>query len=75
MVGGVGWARLWRKYLVGSRGVAKLRGPVPACTVGVKVKAHKSILFTEGSPEVERKSEHLFDTMTRTSYIRKSQMN
>ena len=26
-----------------------------------KVKAHKSILFTEGSPEVERKSEHLFD--------------
>ena len=38
MVGGVGWARLWRKYLVGSRGVAKLRGPVPA------VKACNSIL-------------------------------
>ena len=28
-----------------------------------KVKAGKSILFTEGSPEVERKSEHLFDIM------------
>ena len=27
------------------------------------VKARKSILFTEGSPEVERKSEHLFDIM------------
>ena len=26
-----------------------------------KVKARKSILFTEGSPEVGRKSEHLFD--------------
>ena len=28
-----------------------------------KVKACKSILFTEGSPEVGRKSEHLFDIM------------
>ena len=28
-----------------------------------KVKARKSILFTEGSPEVKRKSEYLFDIM------------
>ena len=33
-----------------------------------KVKARKSILFTEGSPEVERKSEHLFDIII-TLYV------
>ena len=33
-----------------------------------KVKARKSILFTEVSPEVERKSEHLFDIII-TLYV------
>ena len=31
------------------------------CRGPAKVRARKSILFTEGSPRVERKSEHLFD--------------
>ena len=34
-----------------------------------KVMACKSILFTEGSPEVERKSEHLFDAMITFYFI------
>ena len=34
-----------------------------------KVKALKSILFTEGSPEDQRKSEHLFDKMITLYFI------
>ena len=38
-------------YIVGFRGDVELGGPVLACAG--KVKASKSILFTEGSPEVK----------------------
>ena len=34
-----------------------------------KVKACKSIIFSEGSPEVERKSEHWFDIMITLYFI------
>ena len=42
--------------IFGSWGDVQIGGPT-------KVKARKSIVFTEGSSEVERKSEHLFDIM------------
>ena len=48
-----------RLYIVCSRGGVQLSGPLLACAVGVK--ARKSILFTELSPEVERKKIQLSD--------------